>query len=141
MKLMLSIFAVALSFSLSAQAKSVSCQSLEKVEGWKGFRTFDFANFSAEIISNQELQQAEINGAFAATVEKSTVIVKEDAAKSPYYTAYANFTSLEDAWCWYSPFLPKFMNDLESGREFKGYINRVCEGGNRQNIALKCVIQ
>lgn len=140
MKLAISTLMFILSFAALASAKSVSCQSFEKVEGWNAGRTFDYVNFSAEVKANDELTNVLITGAFIAHTDSSVADIKK-TPKSPYYSAYANFSALEDAWCWYSPFLPKFMADLDAGKEFKGFINRVCEAGNRENIAVQCVIK
>lgn len=140
MKMILSTLALLLSFSAVASAKTVACQSFDKVEGWNAGRTFDYVNFSAEVKENALLTNALITGAFIADASSSVADIEKES-KSPYYKAYANFSPLEDAWCWYTPFLPKFMADLNEGHEFKGYIARVCEAGNRENIAVKCVIK
>ncbi|WP_413561210.1 hypothetical protein [Bdellovibrio sp. HCB209] len=140
MKTLISTLVMALSFASLASAKTVSCQSLEIVEGWNAGTTRDYVYFTADIKSNAELSNAVITGAFVAHTDSSVADITK-APKSPYYAAYSNFSSLEDAWCWYNPFLPKFMADLDAGKEFKGFIGRVCESGNRENIAVQCVIK
>ncbi|UYL08376.1 hypothetical protein B9G69_015140 [Bdellovibrio sp. SKB1291214] len=139
MKTLLSTFAIILSLASFAEAKSLSCRSVDIIEGWTGFTTRDHVTFTAVIQSDELLAGARMRGALIASAG-ALVADQSYASKNPRYVHYTRFSGLEDAWCWYTPFLPKDMANTTNS-EFTGFMGRTCENGSTANIALKCVIK
>lgn len=140
MKTLMTAIALTLSFASFAEAKTLSCQSFAAVDGWTGTATHDFAILTANLGIHEQLSSARISGAFLASAEVSLADTAY-TSKNPRYQDYTRFSALEDAWCWYSPFLPKQITNLVVGTQFTGFVNRTCENGASENIAMKCVIK
>jgi hypothetical protein len=139
MKTVICTAAILLSLASISEAKTLTCQSYHVVEGWNAVATHDYVVLRGEIQSNDTLVNTQITGAFV-TSSATSVADTQYASKNPRYTQYTRFSSLEDAWCWYSPFLLKEMANTTVSA-FTGFINRTCEGGSSANIAMKCVIK
>ncbi|QLY26950.1 hypothetical protein [Bdellovibrio sp. KM01] len=140
MKIFISAIIFTLSFASISEAKSLTCQSFQAIDGWKGTATHDFALLTATVSANNELASAKLSGAVLTSAGTSTPDTGF-TSKSPRYQDYTRFSALEDAWCWYSPFLPKQLATLPEGTVFTGFVNRTCENGSSTNIAMKCVIE
>lgn len=139
MKTIISTFALILSLASVSEAKTLTCQSYEMVEGWNAGRTHGYVFLTGQIQSNEVLANAQITGPFV-TSSSDSLADANYKSKDPRYAQYTRFSNLEDAWCWYSPFLPKEMANIKQS-EFTGFISRVCESGSKENFAVKCVIK
>ncbi|QDK45251.1 hypothetical protein DOM22_08830 [Bdellovibrio sp. ZAP7] len=140
MKTFISAIIFTLSFASISEAKFLTCQSFEAIEGWTGSATHDFAHLTAAVSANNELASAKLSGAVLASADVSTPDTGF-TSKNPRYQDYTRFSALEDAWCWYSPFLPKQLAALPEGSVFTGFVNRTCENGSATNIAMKCAVE
>lgn len=123
----------------SAAGKLV-CTSLEKVAGWRGVQTNDFLTLSADIVSGSELRGARVLGAYGS----DRADVSADADYRPRNPAYADmnrFGSLEDAWNWFFPLLPKDLAQKEPGSRFTGYLQIVGEQEYKGTVEMACEVR
>ncbi len=138
MRTLMTAIALALALASISEAKTLNCQSFDIIEGWNGGTTHSPVYFNAEVESDVFLAHASITGAFTASA-KFSEISELSTSKNPRYANYARFSAVEDAWCWYTPFLPAKIS--QAGGEFTGFISRVCEGNTGlMNIAMSCTV-
>lgn len=133
----LCLVALALTFASHAQAavKSLTCKTPTMVEGWKGRETKDYVSFTATAASNTRLTNATISGAYESD-QRDITADKKYKPQAPAYQNYNRFSSLEDAWNWFKPLLPK---DYVSRKEgFTGYIHMWGEQGFKGTLKLDC---
>jgi hypothetical protein len=139
MKINFAVMAVLIVMSSATHAKTLSCQSFDIIEGWNAGTTRSHVYFNAEVESDVFLPKATVTGAFTASAD-FTEISALSTSKNPRYSTYARFSTLEDAWCWYTPFLPAKIS--ETNGSFTGFIGRVCEGNTGIiNIAMSCSVK
>jgi len=133
--------AVALtSVTSHASTASLKCISYDVVDGWTGEDTHARVVLTAKVASNDELQDAAISGAYISDVRD----LRADEGykpRSPRYFGMNRFSLLEDAWCNFTPILPKKLSAQSKGKKFTGYVQVSCESGNQPTIGLFCSIE
>lgn len=138
----LSIFILMLPLLSFANSKALICTSFEDIDGWKAVETHGKVRFTAYVDSSTDLSKAEINGAFASDRAEVLSADKDYRPRSERYKNYNRFRTMEDAWCWFDPLMPKNLGEMDSGAKFVGYIQMICEEGrNQQSIAMSCFLK
>jgi len=130
---------VFLSFLFSSMAMAdvqLVCESAYKIEGWVGHSTSSTLRFNAVVASSTKLKDAEVSGAY----QSDSRTLKTDSTYKPVAAKYKNhvrFGTLEDAWCWFNPILPR--DFAKQDDTFTGYLRMSCEDGrNAATHKLAC---
>jgi hypothetical protein len=124
-------FFILLSFLLSStivSAKTLSCQSLKKVEGWDGSNTNENVLLSSTI-KGKDLVNPILDGAYKADY------VGDLIGKTSTNGKWVKYKYLEDAWCWFSVSLPV---NFTTSKKFPGFVDVHCEGYSRDSFEVLC---
>ena len=131
------------SFCISAhsQPTAVVCNSFDMINGWTGVETFKKLKFTAYLLPGSEIDKAQLNGAYISDVRR-IMADPNYTSKNPKYLGFNRFVNLEDAWCWFTPLLPKSIGSMASGSGFVGYVQMACEEGrNQRTIGMACFLK
>jgi hypothetical protein len=118
-------------------AASLNCVSLKDIYGWTGTETHEKMILKGELASDGLLKESKISGAYES--DKRDLKVIPYVNKNPRYNNYAKFSSLEDAWNWFSILLPQNASSLT--RPFLGYVQVVGEQGYKETVTLNCLVK
>lgn len=129
--------------SMSAFASNqLNCASFQNYESGSGSGAVDGKVFlKATVVSNTELQGAQVSGAFLSDTRDLKAKTNYQP-KNPRYKRMNKFFDLEDLFCWYWPLLPKNLAELPLNQKFAGYIHRTCEEwlDHVETIRLSCTL-
>ncbi len=131
---LLSLFVSLSSFG----ATVLICKTPAKVDGWKGTSTHDYVHLTAYVSDDEHLVRAVVSGAYASGTEDVAASPGYKPA-SPLYRTYNRFASLEDAWNYFRPLLPKKLVSLRA--PFTGYLQVVGEESYKGTLKLNCFLR
>lgn len=118
-----------------APAKTLSCESLKKVEGWDGGNTNEKVQFLSKV-NGKTLVGPELNGAYKASLNGDLFGTKSTNGK------WVKYKYLEDAWCWFSVSLPL---EFDKTSKFTGFVDVQCEGYSiasvRNSVQMICQLK
>lgn len=124
------------SASTSYARADLSCTSVDKIYGWTGTTTYEFLSLTGKVVSATELRGAQVSGAFRS--DRRDVRIQPYRPIADIYKELNRYQTLEDAWNWFSPLLPKNLPAIAAGTEFKGYLRVYNENGYVGTHELTC---
>lgn len=140
MKMLLVVLSLVTGFAGAAMAdQKLVCRSTQQIDGWVGYEKTDYVYLSADYAAGV-LSGATIYGAYNGD---SFGELKLDDSYKPKAAAYQNFQrygTLEDAWSWYMPLLPKGFEARKT--PFRAYIQVFGEEDEyKMTLTMTCTLK